>query len=301
MGDNKGRSVLRGIVFKRDSYTCQDCGWKSENKRGKGLELHHIKSVVEYPELKLDPDNCNTLCVSCHKQTKSYSIKKAGDKKVAVKTDQLAEMVKGIIGSTEPITEEQAQQLMDLHSDEIETERIRMAKEKQEAEKAAQEKGEKPKHVGGRPTNYRPKMCIQAIQSMSTGQGWVETAGNLLTFKDNMLKWAENNAEFRFALKIGRTLYEIWWKNQGRMNMHNKNFNAVLWMMNMTNRLNWTRKTDQTETIKGEQTITHKHVIEQVKKRSEKELTEVLDILSRYNKGENRGAEATRDINATVH
>ena len=53
----------RRKVFKRDNWTCQDCGYK-----GKFINAHHIKNIDDYPELALDVDNGLTLCDKCHKK-----------------------------------------------------------------------------------------------------------------------------------------------------------------------------------------------------------------------------------------
>lgn len=60
-------------VPKRDSYTCQIC-----NIRGGKLEMDHIKEWCNYPELRLNPDNCRTLCHDCHTETDNYLSKAIG-------------------------------------------------------------------------------------------------------------------------------------------------------------------------------------------------------------------------------
>lgn len=55
----------REKVFKRDNWTCQDCGIV-----GGYLEAHHIKSWKCYPKLRYIIDNGKTLCLKCHNKTK---------------------------------------------------------------------------------------------------------------------------------------------------------------------------------------------------------------------------------------
>jgi hypothetical protein len=47
-------------VFARDGYRCVDCGAKGK------LQAHHKRSWAEYPALRFDLDNGETLCVDCH-------------------------------------------------------------------------------------------------------------------------------------------------------------------------------------------------------------------------------------------
>jgi hypothetical protein len=52
---------FRNLVLGRDNDTCQICSIVKEN-----LQVDHIKSWSEYPELRFDLDNCRTVCMACH-------------------------------------------------------------------------------------------------------------------------------------------------------------------------------------------------------------------------------------------
>jgi hypothetical protein len=53
----------RTEVFKRDCYTCQECG-----QVGGKLNAHHIKSYKNYPKLRVETSNGVTLCEVCHRK-----------------------------------------------------------------------------------------------------------------------------------------------------------------------------------------------------------------------------------------
>lgn len=71
---NKSKKVVgtkeykqfRESILKRDNYKCQMCG--SDFR----LQVHHIKSKSQYPELIMDKDNCITLCLTCHSKTDNF-------------------------------------------------------------------------------------------------------------------------------------------------------------------------------------------------------------------------------------
>ncbi len=60
----------RKMVFSRDNYTCQECG-----QRGGKLCAHHLKSFKNFPELRFEVSNGQTLCYSCHGKTHNYGYK----------------------------------------------------------------------------------------------------------------------------------------------------------------------------------------------------------------------------------
>lgn len=52
------------FVMKRDGYLCVEC--KRYGRKTPAVLVHHIKALEEYPELKLEATNLESLCESCH-------------------------------------------------------------------------------------------------------------------------------------------------------------------------------------------------------------------------------------------
>lgn len=65
----------RKQVFKRDNYTCQDCGSK------KNLHAHHIKYFADYPKLRFEVSNGKVVCNKCHSKIHGRSIQSPSVKK----------------------------------------------------------------------------------------------------------------------------------------------------------------------------------------------------------------------------
>ena len=53
----------RLAVYKRDHWTCQDCGKHCDEKQ---IVAHHLKSFKDYPELRYEISNGITFCRKCH-------------------------------------------------------------------------------------------------------------------------------------------------------------------------------------------------------------------------------------------
>lgn len=62
--------LWRTAIFMRDDYTCVSC-----HQRGGRLHADHVKPFALYPNLRFKLSNGRTLCVKCHKRTKTYGFK----------------------------------------------------------------------------------------------------------------------------------------------------------------------------------------------------------------------------------
>lgn len=51
-------------ALERDNYECQEC--KRQGRYHKGEQVHHIKEIYHHPEMALELDNLETLCIRCH-------------------------------------------------------------------------------------------------------------------------------------------------------------------------------------------------------------------------------------------
>jgi hypothetical protein len=52
----------RASVFSRDKFKCLSCG-----QVGGNLEAHHIKKFNDFPKLRYEISNGETLCLQCHR------------------------------------------------------------------------------------------------------------------------------------------------------------------------------------------------------------------------------------------
>jgi len=114
------------------------------------------------------------------------------------------------------------------------------------------------KHPGGRPSNYDPDYHpAKVLEGMQQGMSLNEAALNAGISAVAQWKWQQDDTkpEFQKAVKEGLRAAEVWWERHARENIGNSKFNAVLWMMNMSNRFGWKRKDDVS--VNANSTVTH--------------------------------------------
>ena len=68
----------RVAVFKRDNYTCQECGARSGNGKRVILHADHIQPFAYFPKLRFELSNGRTLCVKCHNEKTNLDGKQYG-------------------------------------------------------------------------------------------------------------------------------------------------------------------------------------------------------------------------------
>ena len=99
-------------------------------------------------------------------------------------------------------------------------------------------RGKKPKTLDVLPDGWQKIV----VDNMSQGASQKEVIALLGIGADLYYAFIKRESEFADAVKKGVELSEAWWERQGRLNLTNKSFNAVLWYMNMKNRFGWKDK-----------------------------------------------------------
>ncbi len=133
----------------------------------------------------------------------------------------------------------------------------------------------KPKHAGGRPSEYRLEFCPMVISHMSQGLS-LETFGAVISHsKDTLYEWIKVYPEFSDAVNEARLKSQLFWermgvngtmgaplqvKNEkGETITINGKFNPLSWKFNMQNRFHWKDRQDvTTNDEKVETTVIYK-------------------------------------------
>lgn len=131
---------------------------------------------------------------------------------------------------------------------------------------------------------YEEEFCEMVIKFMAEGRTLKDAATMCGIKWRTFAEWIEEGNEryipqLAEAVEFGKQLSELWWNETARLNLSNKNFNATLFMMNMSNRFGWTRRIDGNVELK--KVTEDRKVLEiKIEERSEEHVAEVLRILS---------------------
>ncbi len=98
-----------------------------------------------------------------------------------------------------------------------------------------------------RPTKYKIEMLPRILKLMREGASKVEVCADLDISTETLAQWQKPSSdyyikEFSDTIKRGELLSNAWWERNGRVNLYNKDFSAVLFYMNMKNRFGWRDK-----------------------------------------------------------
>lgn len=92
------------------------------------------------------------------------------------------------------------------------------------------------------PNNWRSYI----IEEMSEGASLIEIKAYFGISNNLHTRWMKDETEYRETIKEGVYKSEAWWIKQGRKNLKDRDFSAVLWYMNMKNRFGWKDRQDVT-------------------------------------------------------
>jgi len=98
----------------------------------------------------------------------------------------------------------------------------------------------------GRPSTYDPSICADIPAFFTSGASKAELAVHLGISRQTLWDWEGKYPEFSEAIKRGVENSEAWWVSQGRVALREREFNHVLWYMNMKNRFGWSDKQEIT-------------------------------------------------------
>lgn len=109
----------------------------------------------------------------------------------------------------------------------------------------------------GEKLKYKNTFCYAVLEKLAAGKNKVTVASELGISYQRFCSWRKIYPEFNYACHVGEQLSLRYWTEIGRLNLHNKNFNHILWMMNMTNRFRWfsNRNKEEKKILKKEEKI----------------------------------------------
>lgn len=110
-------------------------------------------------------------------------------------------------------------------------------------------------HPGGRPCEYTPEIGAKILKCFNKGMSICAIARKFKVDRQTIYNWAEKVEEFVDIFKKGKDWSQGCWEEKGRKNLENKQFNAVLWLMNMKKRFRdeWSDSEENKSNISNEE------------------------------------------------
>lgn len=100
---------------------------------------------------------------------------------------------------------------------------------------------EKPKHPGGRPTDYKPEYCEDIIGHMAKGFSLESYAGKIGTHRDTLYEWMKVHQEFSDSVRVGIEKSLLFFETMGIQGAAGKlpGFNSSVYALTMANKHKW--------------------------------------------------------------
>lgn len=128
---------------------------------------------------------------------------------------------------------------------------------------------------------YKPEYTEMILRGMAQGMTIESVCAYIGVSKSVLSGWCKKNKEIKEIIKLGKELSEAWWTEQGRQNIFNRDFNHVLWMMNMSNRFKWSTNNGKVVAAHlHKHQHKHEHTLEEKIKDANKQPERVASVIS---------------------
>lgn len=88
----------------------------------------------------------------------------------------------------------------------------------------------------GRPSDYDPSFCEQAIEFGKQGKSKAYMAAQFGVARQTLDNWTQAHPEFLDAITRAMALAQAWWEDAGQTGMTADKFNASVWSRSMAAR-----------------------------------------------------------------
>ena len=88
----------------------------------------------------------------------------------------------------------------------------------------------------GRPSDYDPSFCDEAVTFLADGYSIAALAGHIGVARSTIYKWVEEHPEFSDAVKVGQAKATLWWEKANRNLAMTGEGNATACVFGLKNR-----------------------------------------------------------------